>query len=601
MASLPKKNVFQKWSSRDWTICALLLLVGGILFCSSLSIRSLWGSEGRWAVIAREMLQSGNLFLPTINGQIYFDKPLLSYWAIIPFYLLFGITEATARMPTALAGIASVVLVYVMARDLFGQKAATLSATLLLTSAMFLLWSRTASAEILNVLAIWFMLWIFLRGARDGSLLHLLAFYCIGAIASFFKGPVALAVVFAVAIAYSAVRILFSFRKQALSWRFTREQIFHEYKWILSWKGLAGASSGMILFVVLLLLPVLFTGSWDSVSLMWKENVVRFVKPFDHVEPPYAYFMHSLVFSSPWTFIVIASLWGMVRSEKDWGKRWLIVATATIFLFFTISGSRRSYYILPIVPAFMLIAGKSLSDWLESEGGVGGLVMKLAVIFTAIIPLLAGMAMICVFLGKCPRYDSLGLVDFKHISEIILGPLAIAGAIISMWFIYKKRFKRGLAILFLLFILLELWGFTTFIAMAEQKRTLKPFCLKTNEILKNVDNDAIALYNVTNSSLIYYLKRDKPIYNLNDVTEAGKFSGNQRKTFLITEAISMPLIQSAYAQRDVLALLKQEPEGSRDRENSFVLMKISQKNDQYTDSEEDNENEEKEEEWTDQD
>jgi hypothetical protein len=130
---------------------------------------------------------------------------------------------------------------------------------------------------------------------------------------------------------------------------------------------------------------------------------------------------------------------------------------------------------------------------------------------------------------------------------------------------------------------------------------LKPFCLKTNEILKNVDNDAIVLYNVTNSSLIYYLKRDKPIYNLNDVTEAGIFSGNQRKTFLITEAISMPLIQSAYAQRDVLTLLKQEPEGSRDRENSFVLMKIGQKNDQFTDSEEDNENEEKEEEWTDQD
>ena len=422
---------------------------------------------------------------------------------------------------------------------------------------------------------------------------HLLAFYCIGAIASFFKGPVALAVVFAVAIVYSAVRILFSFRKQELSWRFTREQIFHEYKWILSWQGLAGAFSGMVLFVILLLLPVLFTGSWDSVSLMWKENVIRFVKPFDHVEPPYAYFMHSLVFSSPWTFIVLASLWGMVRSEKDWGKRWLIVATATIFLFFTVSGSRRSYYILPIVPAFMLIAGKSLSDWLESEGRVGGLVMKLAVIFTAIIPLVAGVAMVGVFLGKGSLYDSLRLVDFKHISEIILGPLVITGAIISMWFLYKKRLKSGLAMLFLLFIFLELWGFTIFMAMAEQKRTLKPFCLKTNEILKNVDNDAIALYNVTNSSLIYYLKRDKPIYNLNDVNEAGILSGSQREIFLITEAVSIPLIQSSYAQREVLSLLKQEPEGSRNRENSFVLVKIGKKDDNYIDDEEDDENEEK--------
>ncbi|MBA4390166.1 MAG: hypothetical protein C0399_04430 [Syntrophus sp. (in: bacteria)] len=597
MASISKNNVFQKWSSRDWTICALLVLVSGFLFYSGLSIRSLWGSEGRWAVIAREMLQSGNLFLPTINGQVYFDKPLLSYWAIIPFYLLFGITEAAARMPAAMAGIVSVVLVFVMGRDLFGEKAGALSATLFLTSAMFVLWSRTASAEILNLLAIWSMLWVFLRGARDGCLLHLLTFYCIGAIASFCKGPVALVVAFAVVIVYSTVRILFSFREQGFSWHFTREQIFHEYKWILSWQGLAGAFSGIILFVILLLLPVLFTGSWDSVSLMWKENVIRFVKPFDHVEPPYAYFIHSLVFSAPWTFIVLASLWGIVKSEKNWEKRWLIVVTGTIFLFFTVSGSRRSYYILPIVPAFMLIAGKALSDWLESEGDIDGFVMKLAAILTAIIPFLAGAAMICVFMGKGALYDSLKLGDFKHISEIILGPLVVVGAIISMWFIYKKRLKRGLAILVLLFIFLEFWGFTIFMAMAEQKRTLKPFCLKTNEILKNVDNDAIVLYNVTNSSFIYYLKRDKPIYNLRDLNKAGMFSGNQQEVFLITEAIFMPLIQSAYTQREVLSLLEQEPEGSRDRENSFILVKIGKEDDRYTDAEEDNETEEREDEF----
>jgi hypothetical protein len=42
----------------------------------------------------------------------------------------------------------------------------------------------------------------------------------------------------------------------------------------------------------------------------------------------------------------------------------------------------------------------------------------------------------------------------------------------------------------------------------------------------------------------------------------------------------------------VLSLLKQEPEGSRDRENSFVLLKIGKKDDNYIDHEEDDENEE---------
>jgi 4-amino-4-deoxy-L-arabinose transferase-like glycosyltransferase len=583
MISDPKTNTFQKWSSRDWTVCALLVLISGILFCAGLSIRSLWGSEGRWAVIAREMVQSGNLFLPTINGEVYFDKPLLSYWAIIPFYLAFGMTEAAARLPSAIAAIALVVLVFAMGRDLFGERTGIISAALFLTSVMFVFWSRTASAEMLNLLAIWSMLWVFLRGARGGHLLHLLIFFCIGAAASFCKGPVAFVVAFAVVVMYSAVNVLFLFRGQALSWHFAKEQVLNKYKWILSWQGFAAAAAGALLFVMLLLLPVFFTGSWDSVLLMWKENVIRFVKPFDHVEPPYAYLVHSLVFSSPWTFVVLVSLWDIVRCENDWKRRWLIVVTVTIFLFFTVSGSRRSYYILPIVPALVLVAGKSLSYWFEGEENIRRTIIKLAVIVTAVIPLLVGAAMI---------YAYLKLEDFKHISEIVLGPLALAGGTTALWFVLKNRAKRGFIFLFLLFFVLELWGFTIGVGMAEKKRTLKPFCLKANEMLKGVDDDIIALYGVTNSSLIYYLKRDRALHNLKDLHEFDTFSEEHREFFLIAEATLVPSIQSIYAEGEALAVLEQEPEGKRDRENSFVLMKIVKQSERDTDEDEDNEGEE---------
>jgi hypothetical protein len=95
----------QKWTFADYAALAVLVAAAIILFFPGLSLRSLWGSEGRWAVIAREMMLSGNYFLPTINGIVYFDKPLLSYWAIIPFSLISGVTEASARIPGVLAGI----------------------------------------------------------------------------------------------------------------------------------------------------------------------------------------------------------------------------------------------------------------------------------------------------------------------------------------------------------------------------------------------------------------------------------------------------------------------------------------------------------------
>jgi len=58
-----------------WTAACLLLFW-------AVGYRGLWGPEGRWAEIVREMFLKGDFFHPTINGEPYFDKPLLTYWVI---------------------------------------------------------------------------------------------------------------------------------------------------------------------------------------------------------------------------------------------------------------------------------------------------------------------------------------------------------------------------------------------------------------------------------------------------------------------------------------------------------------------------------------
>jgi len=52
-----------------------------ILFWA-LGDRGFWGSEDRWAEVARQMFLTGDFFHPRINATPYFDKPLLSYWFI---------------------------------------------------------------------------------------------------------------------------------------------------------------------------------------------------------------------------------------------------------------------------------------------------------------------------------------------------------------------------------------------------------------------------------------------------------------------------------------------------------------------------------------
>ena len=75
-----------------------MLALTAILYFARLGARALWASEFRWAEISREMLRTGNYFWPTINGHLYYDKPLGSYWLVLasmPFSG--GLNETAAR------------------------------------------------------------------------------------------------------------------------------------------------------------------------------------------------------------------------------------------------------------------------------------------------------------------------------------------------------------------------------------------------------------------------------------------------------------------------------------------------------------------------
>ncbi len=67
--------------------------------------------EGIYAQVSREMLQTGWL-VPHWNSLVWIDKPPLTYWITALFFKLFGISEFTARLGSALSAIALVTLLH---------------------------------------------------------------------------------------------------------------------------------------------------------------------------------------------------------------------------------------------------------------------------------------------------------------------------------------------------------------------------------------------------------------------------------------------------------------------------------------------------------
>lgn len=332
MSSLPDQRL-------RWRDVALLVSLGLPLYLTL--DHSLWGSESRWLFIAGQMLASGDWLEPNLQGQLYFDKPLLSYWAIVLAGLPFGaVSEAVARAPSALAGGLTLLLTGWLGARLLGRRAAVFAGALLATSFSFVYWSRTASADLLNLLFITAALALYVQSRIRLRSWQILAFWLLLALGGHAKGTPAIIIPLAVVVADVIVERRFELLR----------------RWpMLLLSGVLGLGLYALPFVI----SYAHSGDWELARLMWRENFVRAFEPWDHEANPFYYFYTLPAMLLPWSAWLPGALgWSWRRRTDEPGLRLVLLAFAVITLVFTASESRRSYYILPVFPwAALMLAG----------------------------------------------------------------------------------------------------------------------------------------------------------------------------------------------------------------------------------------------------
>jgi len=105
--------------------------------------------EGRYAEIGREMAASGDWLIPRLNGFEHFQKPPLLYWATALSLRAFGVNEWAARLPSALAALGTLYLTWHIATILFGARIRAMAVLVLVSTAEFLLLSRTLTPDMM--------------------------------------------------------------------------------------------------------------------------------------------------------------------------------------------------------------------------------------------------------------------------------------------------------------------------------------------------------------------------------------------------------------------------------------------------------------------
>jgi 4-amino-4-deoxy-L-arabinose transferase-like glycosyltransferase len=180
----------------------LILLFLGVLLLNTLNLGQLPlvdRDEPRFAEAAREMRERGDWIVPWFNNLPRYDKPPLIYWAQIAAYACLGETETAARLPSALAGALTCVLVALWGRRMFGERAGLWAGAIYGTSLQALVHHRLAVADPLLVLAMTAAAWAgweMLRpppadSAPDSRWRWWWAFHLALALGFLAKGPVA--------------------------------------------------------------------------------------------------------------------------------------------------------------------------------------------------------------------------------------------------------------------------------------------------------------------------------------------------------------------------------------------------------------------------
>jgi 4-amino-4-deoxy-L-arabinose transferase-like glycosyltransferase len=350
-----------------------LVLLGAVLYLTALGSRDFWAPvEPRYAEIARVMFMKGEWIVPTVNGDLYTDKPILFFWLVLIFSKLAGaVNEWTVRLPAALGALGVVLATYKLGKDFFGPKIGFMAAMILATSVRVILEARWAHVDMLfTFFFLLSMLFAARAVLRKENRNEMIAAYGFMALATLTKGLIGVVLPALILLTFVAVR---------RDWRLLLE---------------ARLPLGIPLFL-LVAAPWFFLvnqatgGKWLG-DFVYIHHIRRFTEPLGHREPFYYYFTTLPVDLLPWTVFALPALFAYKPSKKLFAEPESLLFTLwffVIFIFFSLSDSKRDLYLLPLLPVAALFVAVYFDDLMSGKLSLGRLQKSLAFGFFGLLGL----------------------------------------------------------------------------------------------------------------------------------------------------------------------------------------------------------------------
>ena len=373
------KTILESWENHPkltWGVSIVgLFLLSAIAFLSHLGDISLIDkTEPMFVEAARQMHLTGDWITPYWNGETRFDKPPLIYWLIVIAFQTVGVNEWGARLPSAIAAILSTFLVFYTLLSFGGlisletESARTRppfnsprlrgdigggawwGMAMMALNPAWIAWGRTGVSDMLLASSITISLLAFFLGYAQPQTRQqkgwYFIFYSFAALAVLAKGPIGIIL---------PILIIGGFLTYTQQW----QRVLWEMQLV------KGSLVFLIIAVPWFILVTMANGQAYLDTFFGHHNFERFTSVVsNHPGPWFYYFPVILVALLPWSVYLPVAIYQVkfwkiqdLRSQDRsqhlglFALFWLMI----IFVFFSLSATKLPSYILPAIPAGVIL------------------------------------------------------------------------------------------------------------------------------------------------------------------------------------------------------------------------------------------------------
>ncbi|MDB5265880.1 MAG: hypothetical protein JWM39_593 [Parcubacteria group bacterium] len=332
----------------------VFVLLGALLLTSSCLL--FWNlqkspfadyDEAIYAEVLASTVQHSSFFVLYDQGQPWFNKPPLYFWLALGTDKVFHDPELSYRLPAAVLGLISILLVTAIAFELTASPyVAILAGFILAGTGDFIESARQLRIESGVMMAILFTFYCYLRAKKDKRwLMGVLAGVAVGIMFKSIIGTLGISTI-----------IIFSLFDKDFSW------LKSKFLWI-------GAAIGLLILAPWHVYETYLFGFIFWQDYLFHQVFQRFVSNVNGggYQSNWVYVRDTFLFAFPWSVLFLASILSLFF-KKFLGNRYrtvaaLVASVCFIFLVFAVAQTKIAYYALPGIIFFSIISALLFERW----------------------------------------------------------------------------------------------------------------------------------------------------------------------------------------------------------------------------------------------